>query len=148
MTFSERIDADILAAAKGGQPLVRDTLRMVKAAIKNRQISKGEPLTDDEVLAIMSKEVKQRQEAAATFRTGDRPELAEKEEQEIAILNKYLPAQITDEEIITLVEEAIAQVGAKNAVEIGNVMRVLMPKIKGKADGARVSRIVLEKLRD
>lgn len=146
MALLDQINTDVIAAAKNNEPQVRDTLRMVKTSIKNAEINAGKPLTDDEIIGILSKEVKQRQEAAASFTSGGRPELAEKEEQEIAILEKYLPEQLSEEEIASLVDQAIAETGATQPAEIGKVMAVLMPKTKGRADGGLVSRLVRERL--
>lgn len=146
MAMLEQINSDIITAAKNNEPLVRDTLRMIKTSIKNAEINKGRELTDEEVVEIIAKEVKQRQEAAASFINGGRPELAEKEEQEIALLQKYLPEQLTEEEVIVLVDQAITETSASQPADMGKVMGALMPKVKGKADGNLVSRLVREKL--
>jgi uncharacterized protein YqeY len=146
MALIEIINTDLLDATKGNEPLIRDTLRMAKTAIKNTEINKGHELSDEEILEVLTKEVKQRTEAAAAFTTGDRPELAAKEQAEIVILQKYLPAQMTEEEVTTIVEQTIAEVRASSIAEIGKVMGALMPKVKGKADGNMVNQIVRSKL--
>lgn len=144
MDLLAQIDRDIIDAAKNDRPLVRDTLRLVKTTIKNAEINQGKPLAEDQILAILSKEVKQRQEAATAFKTGDRPLLAEKEEQEIAILQPYLPAQLTESEVSALIDQAIDRLG--ESADLGKVMSEIMPHTKGRADGGTVSRLVREKL--
>ncbi len=146
MPLLDQINQELLEATKGNNPLVRDTLRIVKTAIKNNEINKGHQLADEEILEVIAKEVKQRQEAIASFTTGNRPELAAKEEAEMALLVKYLPKQLSEEEIRQLVADAVAESGASAASDMGKVMAMLMPKIKGKADGALVSQLVREKL--
>ncbi len=146
MPLLDQINSDLIQAVKGGDELTRDTLRMVKTAIKNKEISKGQPLQDEEIVEILSKEVKQRQEAAASFAAAQRTELAAKEENEITIIKKYLPQQLSEEEIRGLVKNAIAQTSAQTASDMGKVMASLMPQTKGKADGSLVSQIVKEQL--
>lgn len=146
MSLLDQLNSDLLTATKGGDQLVRDTLRMVKTAIKNTEINNGKPLTDDEIVTVLSKEVKQRQESITSFVNGGRPELAEKEEQEIAILKKYLPEQLSEEEVTAIVDQAITETGASGASDMGKVMSAIMPKVKGRADGGLVSRLVRERL--
>ncbi len=134
--------------------LARDTektsvLRMVISAIGYFETQKGGAgyiATDDEVLAVVQKEAKQHRDSIEQFKSAGREELVEKEEKEIAILEKYLPKQMGDDEVVRLVDEAIAATGASSAADIGKVMGTLMPKVKGKADGGLVSRLVKEKL--
>lgn len=146
MTLTEQLTKDMIEAAKSNQPQVRDTLRLVKTAVKNSEINKGHELSDEEVIEVIAKEVKQRQESINSFTAGGRPELAEKEQQEIDILKKYLPEQLSEEEVQQLVNEAIQSTGATTIAEMGKVMGALMPKTKGRADGNLVSRLVREKL--
>lgn len=124
-------------------------LRMVISAITYAEIQKGGAgyeATDEDVLAVIQKEAKQRKDSIEQFTAGNRPELAEKEQQELTMLETYLPAQMGEDEITTLVTEAISQTGATSPSDIGKVMGALMPKTKGKADGNIVSRIVREQL--
>lgn len=146
MTILEVLNTDLTNAMKNSDAAVRDTLRMVKTAIKNTEINLGHELSDEEVITVLSKEVKQRNDAATAFTDGNRPELAAKEQSEIAILQKYLPAQMTEEEITTIVEQKIAETGATSMADIGKVMGALMPKVKGKADGNLVNQLVRSKL--
>lgn len=146
MPLLDDINTRLIDAAKTNQPLVRDTLRMVKTSIKNTEISKGHPLSDEEIVSVLAKEVKQRQESAESFHAANRLELAEKEEAEIEILKQYLPEQLSEEAVAAIVDEAIASTGASSAADMGKVMGALMPKVKGKADGNLVSKLVREKL--
>jgi len=160
--LKDKIQSDLTQALKRGDEITRSTLRMLLAAIlskekeKRYKISKGEPkltekeltekscLTDEEVIEVISSEIKKRKEAILGFEKGERKELAEKEKSEMEILGKYLPEQLSEEEIERLVKEAIEEVGAEDIKDMGKVMAVLMPKVKGKADGNIISRTVKE----
>lgn len=134
--------------------LSRDTvktsvLRMVISAIGYFEIQKGGAgyeATDEEVLSVIQKEVKQHKDSIEQFKNAGRQELIDKENKELEILQAYLPAQMAEEEIKTLVEEAVKQTGASAPADMGKVMSALMPKVKGKADGSLVSKIVREAL--
>lgn len=137
---------------KSGDSLVVGTLRMFLAAVTSKEKEKkfkeklkGEAvLTDEEVISVLSSEIKKRKDAIVLYEKGNRPELADKEKKEIEILKKYLPEQLSEEEIKKLVEESVAKVGAKEMKDMGKVMADLNPKIKGKADGGQVSKIIKE----
>jgi uncharacterized protein YqeY len=131
---------------KSGNELVRDTLRLVKTSIKNKEISKGHFLSDEEVIEVLAKEIAQRKESIASFESGNRAELAAKEKAEIEIIEKYLPEQMDETKLRSLIEQTIAELGANGIVDMGKVMAVLMPKVRGQADGGLVSRLVKEKL--
>ncbi len=146
MSVVSTIEGDVLAAMKAGEADKLSVLRMAKTALKNKQIELGHELSDDEALAVLAKERKQRQDAETEFRAGNRPELADKEAAEAAILQTYLPEQMGEEEVAALVGAAIAETGASTAADMGKVMGALMPKTRGKADGALVSRLVKERL--
>lgn len=146
MSLLNQINTDLIEAQKASDSLTRDTLRMVKTTIKNVEIAKGIELNDEQIVDVLAKEVKQRQEAADSFVAGNRPELAEKEQQEIAILKKYLPEQISEDELSQMIDEAITETGATAMNEMGKVMGALIPKIKGRADAGLVSQIVRQKL--
>ncbi|HDZ86951.1 MAG TPA: GatB/YqeY domain-containing protein [Actinobacteria bacterium] len=124
------------------------TLRLLLSSIKYRQIEKGEELDDNEIIAVLSTEVKKRRESAEEYSKAERKELAEKEEAEIKVIEKYLPEQMTDDEITKLIDQAIDDTGAESKKDMGKVMQQLMPKTKGRADGRKVSQIVTEKLGD
>jgi uncharacterized protein YqeY len=131
---------------RGGDGLRRDVLRMVVSAAYNVEKRQGRPLTDDEYLAVLSREVKTRRESVEAFRSGGREDLADKEEAEIAILGEYLPQPLTEAEIGDLVREGIAATGASSARDMGKVMGWLAPRTRGRADGKRVSELVVQAL--
>ena len=148
MLLKETISADLKNAMKAGDVLKRDTLRMLDAMIKNTEIEKlkkEEGLSDAEVQDVIARAVKQRKDAAAQYASGGRPELAEKENQEIAILMEYMPEQMSEDKIKEIIQEVIVTTGASSKADIGKVMGQTMGKLKGQADGNTVKKIV-EKL--
>ena len=140
--LSERIDADMKEAARAQDKRRLGTLRMLKSALKYREIETGKPLEDPEVVAVVQTLIKQRRDAAAQYTAGGRPELADNENAEIAILETFLPRQLSDAELQALVQEAVTASGAKGPKDMGAVMKALMPKVQGKAEGKRVSEAV------
>jgi uncharacterized protein len=140
--LSERIDAEMKEAARAQDKRRLGTLRMLKSALKYREIETGKPLEDAEVVAVAQTLIKQRRDAAAQYTAGGRPELADNENAEIAILETFLPRQLSDAELQSLVQEAVAASGAKGPKDMGAVMKALMPKVQGKAEGKRVSEAV------
>ena len=141
MTLRERIQSDITAAMRSGEALRRDTLRMAESAIYNAEKRERRTYSDDEVAAVIAREVKTRRESVEAFRAGAREDLATKEEAEIAILAGFLPEQLSEAEIATLVAEAVAATGAAGPRDMGKVMGWLAPKTKGRADGRLVSQV-------
>ena len=131
---------------RGGDGLRRDVLRMVTSAAYNVEKKQGKPLTDDEYLAVLSREVKTRRESVEAFRAGGREDLAATEEAEIAILGEYLPQALSEDEIAALVREGIAATGASSARDMGKVMGWLAPRTRGRADGKHVSELVVQAL--
>jgi uncharacterized protein YqeY len=146
MNLKEQIEKDFIEAYKAKDELKSSTLRMIKSAIKNKEIVAGKELDNSAVTDIVVKEIKQRRDSANEYKKGGRTELAEKEEKEIDILKIYIPEQLTEEEIIKIVDNAIAKTNASSISDIGKVMGVVMPEVKGKSDGTLVSKIVKEKL--
>ncbi|MBI2068867.1 MAG: GatB/YqeY domain-containing protein [Candidatus Yanofskybacteria bacterium] len=144
--LKEKLSEDIKNALKSGDKQRRMVLSLVISAIKNKEIEKHGELTDEEVVAVISSEIKKRRDSVAQFEKGGRPELAESEKQEIDILMAYMPEQMPEEQIREEVKKAIAETGAKDVKEMGKVLGVLMPKLKGRADGSLVSRMVKEEL--
>ena len=142
MTLRERIQSEITAAMRSGDALRRDTLRMAESAIYNAEKRDQRTYSDDEVLAVLTREVKTRRESVDAFRKGGRDDLASKEEAEIGILTAYLPAQLGESEIRALVDEAIAATSPAGPRDMGKVMGWLAPRTKGRADGRVVSQIV------
>ena len=139
MTLIEQIEKDIITAMKARDAVKVSTLRMVKSALGNYliQVKKDKP-EDADVLGIITKQAKQRRESLESFEKAGRKDLADKEKTELAILESYLPKQLTDEELRAEVQKAIAASGAKSPADIGKLMKALMPAIQGKADGKRV----------
>ena len=127
---------------RGGDVLRRDVLRMATSAMYNVEKRQGTPLTDDEALVVLSREVKTRRESVEAFRGAGREDLATKEEAEIAVLREYLPETLTEAEIAALVEEGISATGATSARDLGKVMGWLAPRTRGRADGKVVSGMV------
>jgi uncharacterized protein YqeY len=136
------MQSDITAAMRSGDALRRDTLRMAESAIYNAEKRDRRAYTDDEVAAVLAREVKTRRESIEAFRKGSREDLAAKEEAEIAILSVFLPEQLSEAEITTLVAEAVAATGAASPKDMGKVMGWLAPKTRGRADGRLVSQLV------
>ncbi|MGN7468604.1 GatB/YqeY domain-containing protein [Brevibacillus sp. SAFN-007a] len=146
MSVMERLDQDMKQAMKDKAALKLSVIRMVKAALKNEEINKGRTLSEDEVLTILTRELKQRRESLQEFEKAGREELALKSREEIDVLSAYLPAQLSEDEIRDIVREAIAATNAASKKEMGKVMGAIMPKVKGRADGTLVQKIVSEEL--
>lgn len=146
VTLSNRLQNDLTNAIRERNELRRDTLRMAIAAAYNVQKRAGRDLTDDEVLQVLSREVKTRRESIEAYTAAGRQDAAEKEQAEIDIVSGYLPQQLTEAEIDALVKETISEIGASSPREMGKVMAALMPKTKGRADGKQVSAAVAREL--
>jgi len=146
VTLRERLKAEITTAMRSGDALRRDTLRMAENAIYNGEKRDRREYGDDEVAAVIAREVKTRRESVEAFRGGGREDLAAKEEREIAILSDFLPSQLTDGELGAIVDEAIAAVGASGPRDLGKTMAWLAPRTRGRADGRRVSEAVARRL--
>jgi hypothetical protein len=147
MSLKERITQDMTAAMKAKEAGRLSTLRMVKAAVQNREIEKGGELTDEELTKALQSLVKQRRDSVEQYEKAGRAELAEKERAEIAVIEEYLPRAATREEIERAVSEAIAETGAATMKEMGAVMKAAQAKLAGRnADGRTVSEVVKSKL--
>ncbi len=141
-TLIDKLTDDIKSAMKAGEKDTLVALRSLHAKIKDATINAGKDATDADVLQVLAKAIKQGKDAAEQFRAGGRAELAEKEEREVALFERYQPQQLTEAELIPLIQDAIAKTGATARKDMGKVMGVLMPQTKGRADGALVSRLV------
>ena len=147
MTLQEKIQAHITDAMRSKDSLRLNTLRMMKSAVKNKEIEKMKALEEGEVLSIFGTLVKQRKDSIEQFRKGGREELAQKEEAEIKIIEEYLPAAASEDDIRRAIDEAVQETGATSMKDMGKVMKAALARLAGKtADGARVSQIVKEKL--
>lgn len=142
MKLTEKIRADLTEAMKARDAARLSTLRMLQAAIKNEQIDKGHELSDEEVLAVIQRGVKQRQDSIEQYTKGNRPELAEKERAELQQLQGYLPAQMSDQEAEAAVQSVIAELGVSSKKDAGRVMKEMMARHRGKVDGKKVQEIV------
>ena len=146
MGLTDRLQADVTSAMRDGDAFRRDTLRMALAAAQNAEKDKRAPLTEDEGIAVMTREVKRRRESIEAFDGAGRTDLADRERAEVEILAAYLPQQLDESELVPLVREAIAESGATSARDMGRVMSVLMPRVKGRADGKLLSGLVAQEL--
>jgi|SRR3989344_8170758 len=163
MNLKEKINQDFKDAFKSKEELRVSVLRMLNSGIKNKEmdkrtklvkagtqdeavLAKASQLLDEEVLDVIGAEAKRRKDSIGQYKNGGRPELAIQEERELAILSVYLPEQMGEEEIRKIVVESIKESGAAGVADLGKVMKVLMPRVKGKADGGLVNKIVKEEL--
>lgn len=146
MSLQQRLDDDLKAAMKSSDSLKTSVLRMVKAAIKNKQVEKRKDLSDEEIISVISTLTKQRRESIDLFSKGGREDLAEKERQELAMLQLYLPGQLSPEDLDRIIMEAINESSAEGVKDIGKVMRLIMPRVQGAADGKVVNQRVKELL--
>jgi uncharacterized protein YqeY len=143
MTLKEQLNEDMKAAMKAKDKDTLAVIRMVKAAISNKEIEDGE-LDDTAVLGILAKEVKQRQDTLNEVSKAGRDDLVEQNQKEIGILQGYLPEQLSDEELRQIIEKAVSDSGASSLADMGKVMGIVQPEIKGRADGSKASQIVKE----
>ena len=147
MTLAQKIDEDLKTALKARETLKLSCLRMLKAAASNKAIEKGKSILEDaEIIDVIAKLIKQREESVAAFTKGNRPELAQKENQEAQILQAYLPPALSDEDLKAVIQAALQEIGARGPQAMGAVMKAVGPKTAGRADGKRVSDMVRQLL--
>ena len=144
--LKQKLTDDLKQAMKSGDKVRRSVIRLVMAAIKNTEIAQQATLADADILGIIAKEVRQRHESIEAFKLGDRQDLLAQEEAELAILNEYLPQQMTREEIIATARRVIEEVGALGLSDKGKVMPNLIAQLKGRADGREINAVVTELL--
>jgi uncharacterized protein len=142
----KRIETELTDAIRAHDELRRDTLRLILAALRSAEKKLLRPLSGDEELQVLQRERKRRIEAAEAFRAGDRPEKAAREEAELKILEEFMPAPLSQEELEEIVDDAVAAVGATSVRDLGRVMADVMPQVSGRADGSVVSQLVREAL--
>jgi uncharacterized protein YqeY len=146
-SLKERIDQDLKDAMRGKEELTTSVLRMLKSAVKYKEVEPGaKALEDAGVLSVIATLIKQRRDSVEQFRNGNRNDLAEKEEREIVLLQRYLPQQLSAEELLSEVKAAIAAAGAAGPKDMGAVMKALLPKVQGRAEGRAVSDAVKAQL--
>ena len=146
--LKNKIQEDLKAAMKAGDAAKLSAIRMLKSAIQYFEIQKGAgyEATDEDVIGVVGREIKKRRESIELYKQGGRDESAASEQAEVEVLESYLPKQMSEDEVRSLVKQAVEQTGAGSPTDMGKVMGVLMPKVKGKADGTLVSTIVREAL--
>jgi len=146
MSLYQQLDQAFKAALKGQQPVAASTLRMLKSAIRYREVELKRSLTEDELLAVIATQAKQRREAVAEFSKGGRPDLVKKEEEELSILLSFLPQQLSVEELETEVSGIIGELGAAGPKDLGKVMKTAMARLAGRADGKVIQEIARRRL--
>jgi uncharacterized protein YqeY len=146
MALQQRLADEQRSAMKSKDKLRLSVIRMVRAKIKNAEIEKRAALDDGEVLKVIARDVKQHKESITAFKDGNRLELAEKEEAELAILMEYMPQQMSRDEVVAIVKQVIAEAGATGPQDKGKVMGKIMAQVSGKADGNEVNQVVMELL--
>lgn len=146
MSLTNRLNEDMKQAMKSQEKFRLSVIRMVRSSIKNSEIELRRPLEDDEVLEVLSREIKQRRDSLQEFEKAGRQDLADNLKAELDILSEYLPAQLTEEELKHIVQQTIQEVGASSKADMGKVMGALMPKVKGRADGKIVNQLVQQSL--
>lgn len=146
MMLKSRMEDDLKTGLKSNDKAAVATLRLLLSAIKNEELKTGKAIDDAGVIAVLSTQLKQRHESIDAFEKGGRNELAEKEKNEIEIIRRYLPKPLSDDELAELVDEAITESNAQSPKDMGKVMKIVMPKVQGRADGKAVSDLVKQKL--
>lgn len=146
VSILDQLNQDMKQAMKDKEALKLSVIRMLKAALKNEEIHQGRTLTEDDELAILTRELKQRQDSLHEFEKAGRSDLAEKNRLEIEVVKSYLPEELSEDELREMIREAISQVSATSKKDMGKVMSILMPKVKGRADGKLVNQMVSELL--
>ena len=146
MSLRDRLDQELKAAMRSNDAVRKDSLRMVLAAVQKAEKEGKHTLADDEMIGVLAKELKTRNESVETFRAGGREDLVEKEEAAIAVVSEFMPKPLSDAELRALVEQAIAETGAASPRDMGKVMGWLSPKTRGRADGKAISQLVTQLL--
>jgi uncharacterized protein YqeY len=146
MALKDQLDADMKTAMRDKDTLKLSTVRMLKSAVKYREIELMKPLDDAGVVGVIASEIKRRRDSVEQYRAGNRQDLADKEAAEIQILQGWLPAQLSQDEVRALVEEAVKKVGAQGPKDMGAVMKELSPRVQGRAEGKTVSDLVKARL--
>jgi len=144
--LGEQLEADLRQALRAGDAVRVSTIRLTRAAIKNAEIEKQRPLTDEEIQDILLGEVKRRREAIEAFERGGRDDLSRKEALEMAILTQYLPAPLSEEELRRIIAEVVTELSVASPADTGRVMAAVMPKVRRRAEGAVVNRLVRQAL--
>ncbi|MCO5222780.1 MAG: GatB/YqeY domain-containing protein [Thermomicrobiales bacterium] len=139
VTLEAQLQDDLKNAMRSGDTVARDTIRYTMSSLKNARIDKGADLTAQEAITVLQRDAKRRQESIDQFRSGGRNDLVEKEEAQLAVLERYLPAALSDDEVETLVRDAIAETGASEPKDLGKLMPLLIQRAAGRSDGKRLN---------
>jgi len=146
VTLREKINDDVKSAMRSGDTVRRDTIRLLLAALKQREVDERKTLSDADVLGVIEKMIKQRRDSISQFEQGGRQDLADKEKQELALLQDYMPQAMGEDELAAAVSAAVAETGASTPADMGKVMAALKPKLAGRADMSKVSAAVKAQL--
>ncbi|RYL91573.1 GatB/YqeY domain-containing protein [Sporolactobacillus sp. THM7-4] len=146
MNLVDRLTTDMKQAMRAKDKVRLSVIRMIKTSMQNESIKLGRELSDDEALSVLTRELKQRKDSLQEFENAGRQDLVDEVSKEIEIVQSYMPEQLSDDELQSIIEETISEVGAKSKADIGKVMKAVMPKIKGRADGSSVNRLVRSQL--
>ena len=146
MSLRDQINDDLKAAMRSGETVRRDTIRLLTAALKQREVDERKTLTDGDVLAVIEKMIKQRRDSISQFEQGGRQDLADKEKQELTLLQTYMPQAMGEDELAVAIAAAVSESGAAGPADMGKVMAVLKPKLAGRADMGKVSAAVKARL--
>ena len=146
MSLRDQINDDLKAAMRSGETVRRDTIRLLTAALKQREVDERKTLTDGDVLAVIEKMIKQRRDSISQFEQGGRQDLADKEKQELTLLQTYMPQAMGEDELAAAIAAAVSESGAAGPADMGKVMAVLKPKLAGRADMGKVSAAVKARL--
>lgn len=146
MSLRDQINDDLKAAMRSGETVRRDTIRLLTAALKQREVDERKTLTDGDVLAVIEKMIKQRRDSISQFEQGGRQDLADKEKQELMLLQTYMPQAMGEDELAAAIAAAVSESGAAGPADMGKVMAVLKPKLAGRADMGKVSAAVKARL--
>lgn len=146
MSLRDQINDDLKTAMRSGETVRRDTIRLLTAALKQREVDERKTLTDADVLAVIEKMIKQRRDSISQFEQGGRQDLADKEKQELTLLQTYMPQAMGEDELAAAIAAAVSETGAAGPADMGKVMAVLKPKLAGRADMGKVSAAVKTRL--
>ena len=146
MSLRDQINDDLKTAMRSGETVRRDTIRLLTAALKQREVDERKTLTDGDVLAVIEKMIKQRRDSISQFEQGGRQDLADKEKQELTLLQTYMPQAMGDDELAAAIAAAVSESGAAGPADMGKVMAVLKPRLAGRADMGKVSAAVKARL--
>ncbi|MGB2770659.1 MAG: GatB/YqeY domain-containing protein [Candidatus Zixiibacteriota bacterium] len=145
-SLKRRINQDAKEALKSKDILTLSVLRMLKSEIRYKEIERGSELSDDDVISVLSSAIKKRKDSIQQFEKGGRDDLASKEKEELAVVTKYMPEQVSEEELSRIISQAISEEGATGVSDLGKVMKLVMPKVRGRADGKKVNQMVSSQL--